>query len=73
MPRNSAVAEAGIFGLGGAVLLSVGIVVAAALVSTLDFWLAAVPALLVWGVAAYYAMSQFAHGVYTVVEDATAR
>ena len=73
MSRDSAVAEAAIFGLVGLVLLSVGSIVASALVSVLDLWVAVLPALLVWGVAAYYAMKQFALGVHTVVADATAR
>ena len=73
MPRDSAVTEAAIFGLVGTVLLSGGTAVVAALVSTLDLWFAAVPAFVVWTVAAFFAMKQFALGVHTIVEDATAR
>lgn len=71
--RDSAVSEAAVFGVAGLALLSVGSLAASALVSALDPWVAVVPALIVWMVAAYVAMRLFAHGVYTVVEDAVAQ
>ena len=69
MARNDAVREAAFFGLAGTVLVSVGSFVASVIFTALNPWLGAVPAVLVWGVCVFYGMQQFAHGIYTIVED----
>ncbi|UPV99379.1 hypothetical protein M0R88_12690 [Halorussus gelatinilyticus] len=71
MTRNAAVDEAAVSGLAGAVLLAGGSFVASSIYDALGPWLGIVPALLVWGVGVYYAMKQFANGIYTVVADAS--
>ncbi|MFC6823981.1 hypothetical protein [Halopelagius fulvigenes] len=71
MPRYAATTDAAINGVVGLVLLSVGSAVAPLIFTSFDPWMSALPAFLVWCVFAYYAMNQFAHGIYTVVEEAT--
>lgn len=72
MTREEAVAQAALYGLTGLTLLSVGSVVASGLFfmfarATL---LAAVPAMIIWLICAYFGMRQFAHGIYEIIEDA---
>lgn len=69
MARNAAVSEAALNGLAGTVLVSVGSFVASLIFTALNPLFGAVPAVLVWVVCVYYGMKQFAHGVYTIVED----
>ncbi|UPV73347.1 hypothetical protein M0R89_12410 [Halorussus limi] len=73
MTRTEAVDEAAFSGLAGAALLAGGSFVASSIFEAAGPWLGAVPALLVWGVSVYYAVKQFAHGIYTVVADASSR
>ena len=73
MTREEAVGEATFAGFAGIVLLSAGSLVASWILSTLDPWVGAFPAILVWGVFVYYGTKQFAHGIYTIVEDAVGR
>ncbi len=71
MSRHSAATDAAFNGVVGLALLSVGSVVASVLLTTLDLWVAFVPALLVWGLFAFFGLKQFAYGIHTIVEDAT--
>ena len=73
MGRNNTVTTAALFGLAGTILLSVGGVLASVSVTTLDLWFGGTLAVLVWGTFAYFAMKQFANGIYTIVEDTTRR
>ena len=71
MSRHTAATDAAFNGVVGLALLSVGSIVASKLFVSFDPWVAAVPALLVWSVFAFFGLKQFAYGVYTVVEDAS--
>jgi len=71
VPRDRAVGEAAVFGLVGTVRLSAGSLAASAPVATPGPWLAAVPAVLVSAAFAFYGCRQYAHGVSTVVADAS--
>jgi hypothetical protein len=71
MPRHTAATDAAINGLVGLVLLSIGSIVASALGTIFDPVIAAIPALIVWIVCAFYGLKQFAYGLYTLIEDAT--
>ncbi|MFB9808362.1 hypothetical protein ACFFQF_25800 [Haladaptatus pallidirubidus] len=73
MSRQSAATDVAFNGIVGTIPLFVGSISASVLVAMFSPWLAAIPALLVWGVVAFYGFQQFAYGFHTIVEDATKR
>lgn len=72
MTRDQATSYAAFCGLAGLILVVVGTGVASLLFTAFPVWLAALPALLVWGACVYLGMKQFARGIYEVVDDAGA-
>lgn len=69
MTRANAVNEAAVFGVVGSILFSLGGIFSSFLLSRLDFWVAIIISLPLWLVFMYFGMKQFAHGIYTLIED----
>ena len=70
MNRNNTVTSAALFGFVGTILMSIGGVLASASITMLDLWFGVILAFLVWSLFVFFAMKQFANGIYTIVEDA---
>lgn len=70
MSREDVISSAALNGLVGFTLFWVGNALAVGLLSILDWWVAVVPAILVWAASVYLASRQFAAGIYSLVADA---
>ncbi|RDI70813.1 hypothetical protein [Halopelagius longus] len=71
MSRDTATTDAAVNGMVALALFAVGALVAARLTTGLDGWVGIPLAVAVGGACSYFAFQQIAHGVYTLVEDAT--
>lgn len=71
MSRENATTDAAVYGLAGLVIFSVGAAVASFILTAFGPWMGFVPALVVWAGVGYFALKQFANGLYTIVESAS--
>lgn len=71
MSRSSATTDAAVNGVVAIVIVAIGSAIASGVFGLFDTSLAIVPAFLVWLLSVYLGLRQAAHGLYTIVEDAS--